>query len=556
MTTPAPEGGKARRAAGYLVTGLALLLLWVAFVAPRPVLGWSPTPLALLRIPAEGILIVAALLVLRGRARRWLEVVVGVLLATLLLVRLLDAGFLTTLYRPFNPITDWRYVGSAKDLVGDSVGPFAALLAVVGAALLGVGLLVVMPLALRRLGRLVDRHRTGALRSVVGAAIVWVACLSLGVGATSDLPVASASTAGLAVHEATTVRDGLHDRAVFAEQIPVDPLRDTPPADLLTALRGKDVVIVFVESYGKVAVTQSPDVSAALSVGTKDLAGAGYSMRSAWLTSPTFGGVSWLAHSTLQSGLWVDSQQRYDQLLDAEPHGTKRLTLARAFAEAGWHTVDVIPANRRDWPEGIAFYGYDHVYDARTLGYSGPGFGYGPMPDQYTLSAFDRLELARPAQGSRRPVMAEIDLVSSHVPWAPLPRLVDWSAVGNGSVFDAQAGRATPRDVVWSSPAGVRTAYGQTIAYSIDSVVSFLRHTHDDNLVVVMLGDHQPISLVSGDNASHDVPVAVIARDPSVLERIHSWGWQTGLRPGIGAPVWPMDRFRNRFLTAYGPQGG
>jgi hypothetical protein len=152
--------------------------------------------------------------------------------------------------------------------------------------------------------------------------------------------------------------------------------------------------------------------------------------------------------------------------------------------------------------------------------------------------------------------MAEIDLVTSHVPWAPLPRLVDWTRIGDGSVFDAQAGKATPRDVVWSSPAGVRRAYGQTIAYSIDSVVSFLRGTHDDNLVVLMLGDHQPVSIVSGDHASHDVPVTVIARDPAVVDRIHSWGWQDGLRPGSAAPVWPMDRLRDRFLTAYGPQGG
>ena len=30
------------------------------------------------------------------------------------------------------------------------------------------------------------------------------------------------------------------------------------------------------------------------------------------------------------------------------------------------------------------------------------------------------------------------------------------------------------------------------------------------------------------------------------------WGWQAGLRPNAGAPVWPMDAFRDRFLTAYG----
>jgi hypothetical protein len=211
--------------------------------------------------------------------------------------------------------------------------------------------------------------------------------------------------------------------------------------------------------------------------------------------------------------------------------------------------VDVIPANRSDWPGGKAFYGYDQVYDSRTLGYAGEGWGYAPMPDQFTLSAFDRLELAR---RDRPPVMAEIDLVTSHIPWAPLPRMVEWDAIGDGSIFLQQAGKATPREVVWQTPEGVRTAYGQSIAYSLNSVVSFLDGTHERNLVAVVLGDHQPVSIVSGDHASHDVPVSVISRDSSVIDRVASWGWASGLRPRPDAPVWPMDRFRDRFLTAFG----
>ena len=74
----------------------------------------------------------------------------------------------------------------------------------------------------------------------------------------------------------------------------------------------------------------------------------------------------------------------------------------------------------------------------------------------------------------------------------------------------------------------------------------------DDNLVLVVLGDHQPAAVVSGEGASHDVPISVVAKDPAVLDRIGGWGWQTGLRPGATAPVWPMDAFRNRFFTAFG----
>ncbi|MGH3446787.1 MAG: hypothetical protein ACRDQA_15665 [Nocardioidaceae bacterium] len=52
----------------------------------------------------------------------------------------------------------------------------------------------------------------------------------------------------------------------------------------------------------------------------------------------------------------------------------------------------------------------------------------------------------------------------------------------------------------------------------------------------------------------HDVPITIIAHDPSVMRRISGWEWQEGMNPGPDAPVWPMDTFRNRFLTAFGPR--
>ena len=72
--------------------------------------------------------------------------------------------------------------------------------------------------------------------------------------------------------------------------------------------------------------------------------------------------------------------------------------------------------------------------------------------------------------------------------------------------------------------------------------------------MLIVLGDHQPATIVSGSNAGHDVPISIIARDPAVLDRISGWGWQDGLRPRPDAPVWPMDAFRDRFLSAYGPR--
>jgi hypothetical protein len=59
--------------------------------------------------------------------------------------------------------------------------------------------------------------------------------------------------------------------------------------------------------------------------------------------------------------------------------------------------------------------------------------------------------------------------------------------------------------------------------------------------------------VVSGAEPSHEVPISIIAHDPSVLKRISGWGWNNGLLPGPKAPIWPMSAFRDRFLSAFGP---
>ena len=96
----------------------------------------------------------------------------------------------------------------------------------------------------------------------------------------------------------------------------------------------------------------------------------------------------------------------------------------------------------------------------------------------------------------------------------------------------------------------------------MNTLVSFVQHYGDDDLVLVVLGDHQPSTIVTGQGPnhprssrlSHDVPISVIAHDPAVLDQIAGWGWEDGLRPGPQAPVWPMDAFRDRFLSAFGSQ--
>ncbi len=225
------------------------------------------------------------------------------------------------------------------------------------------------------------------------------------------------------------------------------------------------------------------------------------------------------------------------------------MTLSDAFKRAGWRTVGDVPSNNRAWPQGSSFYHYDKLYDRRNVGYRGPKFSYASMPDQFVLLALQRLELAK---RDRPPIFAEVDLVSSHTPWTRIPRLIDWSDVGDGSIFNSMPVDQLTRSELFGDLERVRAAYGQSIEYTMNALVSFVQHYGDDNLVLVVLGDHQPSKIITGENPSHDVPISVIAHDPAVLERISGWGWQDGLRPGLHAPVTPMDAFRDRFFRAFG----
>jgi phosphatidylglycerophosphate synthase len=547
------NGGSARSAVrgvrSALATGLSLVVVWLVLVLPDRVTHLTPG--AFVRIPLEGLVLVALALLLHGRARRLVTVTFGLLLGLVLVFKVLDLGFSSVLDRTFDPLNDSYYLGPAIGVLGDSIGRPAAVAVAVATGVLVVGVVTGVCFAVVRLARVARQHGRTSSRAVVTLGVVWVVCAATGLHVAAGAGVASTSAADLAFGQVRQLRADFADRKVFAAQIATDPLAGrlaaTSADQLLAGLRGKDVLVVFVESYGRSAVEGSsyaPGVDAVLDDGTSRLKAAGYSTRSAFLTSPTFGAGSWLAHSTLQSGLWVDSQQRYNQLVTE-----RRLTLTRAFADAGWRTVFNDPAITHRWTDGERFYGFDKSYDSRNVGYRGPKFGYAPIPDQYTLAALDRNELT--ADPSRPRVMGEIDLVSSHHPWTPLPHLVDWDQLGDGSVFEGMPEQGESEAAVYRDPAKVRALYGQSIQYAMGTLVSWLERRADPNLVLVVLGDHEPHHYVSGRSPGHEVPISVIASDPAVAGKIADWGWQDGLHPSHDAPVWRMDSFRDRFLTTF-----
>jgi hypothetical protein len=104
---------------------------------------------------------------------------------------------------------------------------------------------------------------------------------------------------------------------------------------------------------------------------------------------------------------------------------------------------------------------------------------------------------------------------------------------------------------VWRNASTVRQFFGRSIQYSVQALTSWVTEANDPNLVLILLGDEQPATPITGANASHEVVASIVARDPSVFSRIASWHWQDGLLPGPSAPLESMDAFRNQFLNAF-----
>ena len=537
-------GPRTRRALRLAIMVLSVVLVWGVLVAPDRL--YQLTPAAFASIPVEGLGLVAIALVLPAWPRRIVAAVAGILFGLLTLFKLLNMAFYAEIDRAFNPVLDWGDLSPAIGVVRDTIGTTRTNIAL-AALLIGLVLVIgAITASAIHVSTVAARHRRPAVRALAGLTAVWALCAGLSLRFVPGSPVASTSTAGLVVAQVRDTQVALRDQRQFEQALNgSDPEASIPASGLLTGLRGKDVIFAVVESYGQVAVQGtdfSAGVDASLRGDTASLARAGWSTRSAWITSPTFGGISWFAHSTLQSGLWVDSEQRY-----AELTASHRFTLSDAFDKAGWRTVYDAPADNRYWPTGASFYHFDQQYDRYQVGYRGPRFSYASMPDQYTLAEFQRLELTP----GHKPVMAQIVTVSSHTPWAPLPVMVPWSKVGNGSIFDSMPARGENPLSVLGSASKERQAFGTSIQYSLQALTSWVTELNDPNLVLILLGDEQPGTSVSGNEASHEVPISIVARDPSVFRQIASWRWQAGLLPGPSAPLEPMNAFRNQFLNAF-----
>lgn len=368
---------------------------------------------------------------------------------------------------------------------------------------------------LTALGRPVGRRSLGALAAVL---IVLYGAGRLSPGLRTEQGFALPVTAMLADQvrltlAATVFRN--HDRLAA---------RPLLPASDLNRLGKGDLFVLFFESYGAL-VFDDPSFAAPLAGDfaalERSLDAAGWRVASARVESSTFGGVSWLAHSSLLSGLRIADQGDYQYLLT-----TDRPTLVSRFAAAGYRTVAVMPGLRYPWPEG-QFYQFAALYDAERLDYRGPAYGWWAIPDQYSLYRVHQSEMA-PA--GRPPLFVFFPTINSHAPFAPLPPYQpDWSRLDAAPVGTAASGAAELNERLDGQ--ALAAAYVRGIRYNLDVLGGYLRLHAPPNALLLVLGDHQPPAVVGGREISWQVPVHVFSRDPALIAAFVAAGFRSGMTP-------------------------
>src|SRR5205085_1916588 len=155
------------------------------------------------------------------------------------------------------------------------------------------------------------------------------------------------------------------------------------------------------------------------------------------------------------------------------------------------------------------------IYGVERLAYSGPQFGWFAIPDQFSLARVDALEVSR---ASRPPLFVFFPTISTHFPFSPMPPYQpDWSRIFARRPFDAaQIIDAYAHEPDWKT---FSPGYVAAITYDFACLAGYLRQKRDHDLVLIVLGDHQPAAVVSGEGAPWDVPVHVIASRPALLQR-------------------------------------
>ena len=535
------QSGRAHKPGAAAVIGL----LVASYLLINLILGlhrWLPNPglFRMLAPTVESAVVLAALVLLsrlkEDRARVWL--VVLAVLTTVIAIWGIGEAFYRTIFRQsFVPWTDLAFLPALLNMVS-------------GTELFSLWFVLAIPVVLLvALVTFLVYLAFRGMNQVLGDLGPHTYIASVVILAGLSVPNMLSPSVPLSVRLVRNALPAGSNDVVLEEQLA--EVRDRNRATAtdrgsqyeLPGIRDRDVHLMIVESYGHTLHTNPahrPLFYPSAIEFDKTLRGAGYLVVSHFLESPAFGGRSWLADASILTGVFLDTQARYEAILDEDVRN-----LSHKMGDAGYHRIFAAPGSyftTRRWRD---FYRYDEYFLREDFGYQGRVISFGNMPDQYMLYRMHQHKEQLVASGMR-PMFLNYILVSSHVPFYRVPTYVeDWDRLGDGSIYNDIPIRFFANN--WISGGEYPEGYVTSIDYVLRTVTDYITRIIDEDDIYIIVGDHQPRQPISEDDASFSVPIHVITRDREIADAFRFYGFEYGLWTEQPLPHPGMDEFLPMF---------
>jgi hypothetical protein len=329
--------------------------------------------------------------------------------------------------------------------------------------------------------------------------------------------------------------------------------------DTLTLRRRPTFYFLMIEAYGEILATwdMAPAYQALLRRVEGRLAARGFHATSFYSAAPVHGGWSWFSIATTQTGILIETPQVFSAF---EDHRAGVPTLERFFKRQHYATWSLQPGTAER--PGLLIhdlYEHDLLVNADLIGYHGRRWGFGGIPDQYAFAFMkDRYLKAAPD-----PLYLFYMAVSTHYPWGDHvpPYVKDPLALERGVVEPSNVDDTWPaiaeKEQIGSE---YRKSYFQSVEYEWRVLTEFLEADPSQDIVVVVMGDHQPrLESNPPGEVTMNTPVHILSKDPAFVASFAQVGAQRGLSadPTLHPPLQHEGLFSllvSRLAALYGDE--
>jgi hypothetical protein len=325
-------------------------------------------------------------------------------------------------------------------------------------------------------------------------------------------------------------------------------LRDSP-----------NVLLICIESYGSIVYRDaqySSVIEGLLHEYDAELGNRGYRFASTYSEPPIFAGGSWLSYASFTYGIRMGDLQLFDGLFTHSDAFGAYESVFHVLKRNGYKSFLLCPlggidTRSVDWATIDRCFQSDRNLDFESLGYRGKRVNYLGLvrrysaPDQYSLNfAYDTVRQSCPG-----PFSLFFCTLNSHFPWdSPTEAVADWRALNDPNALH-----------IWGSKRrATAERYCSAIRYQLDYILRFIVEHADDDLLVVLFGDHQP-PILTPERMGKQTPVHVISRNRRLIEVLHNHGFAaalnlTGIEPHAIRHEGFMSLFLKAMHAAYGKQ--